>query len=58
MELCRYGSLHTLLDSPENGYGVAEETFLLILKHVGTVFIIILLRIEHWDFSHKILMLL
>ena len=38
MELCRYGSLHTLLDSPENGYGVAEETFLLILKHVGTVF--------------------
>ncbi|XP_041348781.1 serine/threonine-protein kinase TBK1-like [Gigantopelta aegis] len=35
MELCRHGSLHTVLDSPENGYGVEEETFLCILKHVA-----------------------
>ncbi|XP_074644111.1 serine/threonine-protein kinase TBK1-like [Tubulanus polymorphus] len=34
MELCTGGSLFTLLDDPDNGYGMDEDEFLLVLDHV------------------------
>ncbi|ESO85217.1 hypothetical protein LOTGIDRAFT_168021 [Lottia gigantea] len=34
MEYCEGGSLHALLDQPQNTYGLSESTFLLVLKHV------------------------
>ncbi|XP_067685125.1 serine/threonine-protein kinase TBK1-like isoform X1 [Haliotis asinina] len=35
MELCPHGSLFTLLEEPDNGFGLSEEEFLLVLKHVS-----------------------
>jgi len=34
MELCTGGSLFTILDDPENSYGLHEEEFLLVLEHL------------------------
>lgn len=34
MELCTGGSLFTILEDPENTYGLQEEEFLLVLSHV------------------------
>uniref|UniRef100_A0A0B6ZP08 Protein kinase domain-containing protein n=1 Tax=Arion vulgaris TaxID=1028688 RepID=A0A0B6ZP08_9EUPU len=34
MEYCEGGSLHHLLDQPQNYHGLAEEEFLLVLGHV------------------------
>ena len=36
MELCQGGSLYSLLEEPENSYGVSEDEFLTILKDIGT----------------------
>ncbi|GAB6028145.1 Inhibitor of kappa light polypeptide protein enhancer in B-cells kinase [Chamberlinius hualienensis] len=36
MELCNGGSLYTILDDPENTYGLPEEEFLLVLKHTSS----------------------
>ena len=35
MELCSGGTLGTMLHEPENAFGLNEEEFLLVLKHVG-----------------------
>ncbi|XP_078582487.1 serine/threonine-protein kinase TBK1-like [Branchiostoma floridae x Branchiostoma japonicum] len=35
MELCTGGSLYTILDEPENAYGLQEEEFKLVMKDVG-----------------------
>lgn len=34
MELCTGGSLFSILDDPENTYGLQEEEFLLVLEHL------------------------
>jgi len=34
MELCTGGSLFTILDDPENTYGLQEDEFLLVLEHL------------------------
>lgn len=34
MELCTGGSLFTILEDPENTYGLQEEEFLLVLSHL------------------------
>ncbi|CAM9967949.1 unnamed protein product [Lampetra planeri] len=34
MELCSGGSLYTILDEPENAYGLAEGEFLIVLRDV------------------------
>ena len=36
MELCTEGSLHHILDQPENGHGLSETDFLDVLHDVGT----------------------
>ena len=35
MELCTEGSLHHILDHPENGHGLSENDFLGVLHDVG-----------------------
>lgn len=35
MELCTGGSLFSILDDPENTYGLAESEFLLVLEHLS-----------------------
>ncbi|KAI8488874.1 hypothetical protein Bbelb_333920 [Branchiostoma belcheri] len=35
MEICTGGSLYTILDEPENAYGLAEEEFKLVMKDVA-----------------------
>lgn len=35
MELCTGGSLCTILDDPQNTYGLAESEFLLVLEHLS-----------------------
>lgn len=35
MELCTGGSLFTILDDPENTFGLCEDEFLLVLKHLS-----------------------
>lgn len=35
MELCAGGSLYNILEEPENGFGLAENEFLDVLKDVG-----------------------
>ena len=37
MELCTEGSLHHILDQPENGHGLSEADFLDVLHDVGTI---------------------
>jgi TANK-binding kinase 1 len=36
MEYCNGGSLSSLLDQPENIYGLEQREFLLVLKHICT----------------------
>ena len=35
MEYCEGGSLLDLLNKPENAFGMDEDEFLLLLKHMG-----------------------
>ena len=35
IELCQGGCLQSLLNEPENAFGLAENEFLLVFKHVG-----------------------
>ena len=35
IELCQGGSLQNVLFEPENAFGLAENEFLLVFKHVG-----------------------
>ncbi|XP_014672621.1 PREDICTED: serine/threonine-protein kinase TBK1-like [Priapulus caudatus] len=35
MELCGGGSLHSMLEVPENAFGLPEEEFLLVLEHIA-----------------------
>ena len=35
MELTEYGSLFTMLEEPQNAYGLPEEEFLIVLSHVS-----------------------
>lgn len=35
MEYCEGGSLHHMLDQPLYYYGLVEEEYILVLKHVG-----------------------
>ena len=35
MELTEYGSLYTMLEEPQNAYGLPEEEFLIVLEHVS-----------------------
>ena len=35
MDLCTGGSLYSMLDDPENAFGVEEEEFLSVLHDVG-----------------------
>ena len=41
MELCQGGSLYSLLEEPENHFGVPEDEFLTILKDIGILLL-------HW----------
>lgn len=34
LEYCNGGSLHNVLESPENRYGLAEDDFMLLFKHL------------------------
>jgi hypothetical protein len=38
MEYCNGGSLATLIEEPENMYGLQQEEFLLVLKHISKIF--------------------
>ena len=35
MELCTEGSLHNILENPENGHGLSEQDFFDVLRDVG-----------------------
>lgn len=35
MEYCNGGSLATLIEEPENIYGLQQKEFLLVLKHIS-----------------------
>ena len=35
MELCSGGTLDKMLHEPENAFGLDEDEFLLVFKHVG-----------------------
>ncbi|ESO91472.1 hypothetical protein LOTGIDRAFT_105441 [Lottia gigantea] len=35
MEYCPYGSLFSMLEEPQNAFGIAEEEVLLVLQHVA-----------------------
>ena len=39
MELCTGGSLFNILDDPENSNGLPEDEFLLVLEHLGMLFL-------------------
>ena len=45
MELCTGGSLFNILDDPVNCYGLEETDFLLVLKHLGTLFLPLVLSL-------------
>ncbi|CAF4430837.1 unnamed protein product, partial [Adineta steineri] len=34
IEYCNGGSLHNVLELPENGYGLMEDDFMLVFKHL------------------------
>lgn len=40
MELCTGGSLFTILDDPENMFGLCEDEFLLVIKHLSKYIIL------------------
>ena len=37
MEYCNGGSLATLIEEPENIYGLQQNEFLLVLKHISNI---------------------
>jgi hypothetical protein len=37
MEYCNGASLATLIEEPENMYGLQQDEFLLVLKHISKV---------------------
>lgn len=39
MELCTGGSLFNILDDPLNSNGLEEKEFLLVLKHLGSIWV-------------------
>lgn len=38
MEYCNGGSLATLIEEPENIYGLQQSEFLLVLKHISKIY--------------------
>ena len=40
MELTEYGSLFTMLEEPQNAYGLEEEEFLRVFSHVSKYIIL------------------
>ena len=59
MEYCNGGSLSNLIEQPENIYGLQQSEFLLVLKHISTIWnaflkykikikLLIILKLVEW----------